>query len=137
VFSLKNVTVPLKFLASLLFGFRYLTKEERANERTLRDAWMDTDVSFSSNSGFMKPVSQTKGKTWQLIKRGRILGLSKMLVKSLIFVVAGILATLVFRLINRRKALQLQQMEDEERQKSKRLLEQEWDRIERSKQPLL
>ena len=38
-----NVTVPLKFLASLLFGFRYLSKEERANERLLREAWNDAE----------------------------------------------------------------------------------------------
>ena len=48
IFSLSNITVPLKFLASLLFGFRYLTKEVRANERLLREAWNDADASFTS-----------------------------------------------------------------------------------------
>ena len=43
VFIFSNITVPLKFLASLLFGFRYLSKEERANERLLREAWKDAD----------------------------------------------------------------------------------------------
>ena len=96
-----NITGPLKFLASLLFGFRYLTKEERANERALREAWSETDASFSRGTSQIrgKPSAKAVG----LIKRGKILGLSKMLVKSLIFAVAGILATLVFRLINRRK----------------------------------
>ena len=108
VFSLSNITVPIKFLTSLLFGFRYLTKEERANERLLRDAWTDTDASFSSfSSKSLNKVAgrHSKSKTWQLIKRGRILGLSKMLVKSLIFTIAGVLATMIFRFINKRKAM--------------------------------
>lgn len=107
MFSLSNITVPLKFLASLLFGFRYLTREEKANEKALREAWRDTDASFSGRpaAGFGGSKLKENSKTWGLIKRGRILGLSKMLVKSLIFALAGILATLVFRFINRRKAL--------------------------------
>ena len=60
-----------------------------------------------------------------------------MLVKSLIFTVAGILATLVIRFINKRKALLLQKMVDEDKQKEKDVLQAEWDRIELSKQPLL
>ena len=140
VFSLSNITVPIKFLASLLFGFRYLTKEERANERLLRDAWNDTDASFSSisSSSLHKAAGRrSKSKTWQLIKRGRLLGLSKMLVKSLIFTIAGVLATMIFRFINKRKAMQLKQMVEEEEQKEKDLLQKEWDRIELSKQPVL
>ena len=140
VFSLSNITVPIKFLASLLFGFRYLTKEERANDRLLRDAWNDTDASFSSisSSSLHKATGQrSKSKTWQLIKRGRLLGLSKMLVKSLIFTIAGVLATMIFRFINKRKAMQLKQMVEEEEQKEKDLLQKEWDRIELSKQPVL
>ena len=109
VFSLSNITVPIKFLTSLLFGFRYLSKEERANERLLRDAWTDTDASFSSlSSSSLHKVTggrRSKSKTWQLIKRGRILGLSKMLVKSLIFTIAGVLAAMIFRFMNKRKAL--------------------------------
>jgi hypothetical protein len=39
VFSLRNLTVPLKFLASLLLGYRYLTKEERMNKQKLEALW--------------------------------------------------------------------------------------------------
>ena len=77
------------------------------------------------------------GKTWRLIKRGRILGLSKMLIKSLIFTVAGVMATIVFRFINKRKAMQLKALVDEEDRKERELMQKEWDKIERSKQPLL
>ena len=116
---MSNVTVPLKFLTSLLFGFRYLTKQERANEKLLLEAWNDLDSSFvsSSSSNVSSSVATPRGKvrglgrggsksrTWGLIKRGRILGLSKMLIKSLIFAVAGIVAMIVFRFIKKRKAL--------------------------------
>ena len=71
------------------------------------------------------------------MRRGRLLGLSKMFVKSMIFAIAGILATLVFRLINKRKAEQLHQMEEEERRQERELLQQEWDLLEARKQPLL
>ena len=71
------------------------------------------------------------------MKRGRILGLSKMLVKSIIFAIAGILATLVFRFISKRKARQLEQMQAEHRKKEQELLEQEWNRQNSKKQPLL
>ena len=49
VFNLSNVTVPIKFLTSLLFGFRYLTKQERKNEKLLAEAWNDLDSSFVSS----------------------------------------------------------------------------------------
>ena len=49
-----------------------------------------------------------------MIKRGRVLGLSKMLIKSLIFAVAGIVAMIVFRFIRKRKALLIKKMEEEE-----------------------
>ena len=49
-----------------------------------------------------------------MIKRGRVLGLSKMLIKSLIFAVAGIVAMIVFRFIRKRKALLVKKMEEEE-----------------------
>lgn len=63
------------------------------------------------------------------MKRGRILGLSKMLVKSIIFAIAGILATLVFRFISKRKAEQLERLKAEQRKKEEDLLEEEWNRI--------
>ena len=113
VFSLNNITGPLKFLASLLFGFRYLTKEERENERLLKEAFADADTSFTSAASSHVKISR-KQKVWSLTKRGRILGLSKMLVKSLIFAIAGLIATLVFRFINKRKQMQLEQMKEEE-----------------------
>ena len=65
------------------------------------------------------------------------MGLSKMLIKSLIFTVAGVLATMVFRFINKRKAMQLQALVDEEERKERELMQKEWDRIELSKQPVL
>lgn len=113
-----------------MFGFRYLSKEERANERLLREAWGESESHI-----FSQP--QKSGKAWRLVKRGRVLGLSKMLVKSLIFAIAGILATLVFRLINRRKAMQLKLIEEEEKRQEQELMQQEWDRIQASKLPLL
>ena len=36
VFRLSNITGPLKFLLYLLFGWKYLTKKERENERLLQ-----------------------------------------------------------------------------------------------------
>jgi len=56
------------------------------------------------------------------MKRGRVLGLSKMFVKSLIFAIAGILATLVFRLVYKRKQRQLEQMEEEQKRHEQQLL---------------
>ena len=52
-----------------------------------------------------------------------------MLVKSIIFAVAGILATLVFRFISKRKAEQLERLKAEQRKKEEDLLEEEWNRI--------
>lgn len=46
--------------------------------------------------------------------KAKFFGLSKMLIKSLIFAVAGILAALIFRLINVRKAAQLRKLEQED-----------------------
>ena len=58
----------------------------------------------------------------KLSKRGRILGLSKMLVKSLIFAIAGLLAAVVFRFISRRKQRQLEQVKEEESRRERQLL---------------
>ena len=58
----------------------------------------------------------------KLSKRGRILGLSKMLVKSLIFAIAGLLAAVVFRFISRRKQRQLEQVKEEEIRRERQLL---------------
>ena len=109
MFSLSNITGPVKLLTSLLFGFRYLSREERENERLLKEAFSDLDSSFTSGSNRSQAAASSKGQVLrQLSKRGRILGLSKMLVKSLIFAIAGLLATLVFRFISRRKQMQLE-----------------------------
>ena len=103
----------------------------------MREVWTESpSVSFNSSSSRASKVKKG-GRAWQLIRKGRILGLSKILLKSFIFAIAGILATLVFKLINKRKAMMLAAMEEEERQQERDLLQSEWDRIEESKQPLL
>ena len=101
VFRMSNITVPLKFLASLLFGYKYLSKKEQANERLLKE---DFKAHFGEGQNNNANQSATKKHTWRLIKHGKFLGLSKMLIKSMIFAIAGICATLVIRLINKRKA---------------------------------
>ena len=93
------------------------------------------DASFSSNATPRHSAKQSRA--FGLMKRGRILGLSKMLVKSIIFAIAGILATLVFRFISQRKAAQLERLKAEQRKKEEDLLEEEWNRINGQKQPLL
>ena len=85
------------------------------------------DASFSSNATPRQYAKQSRA--FGLMKRGRILGLSKMLVKSIIFAIAGILATLVFRFISKRKAEQLERLKAEQRKKEEDLLEEEWNRI--------
>lgn len=40
VFSLRNITGPLKFLGTLLLGYRYVTREERLNNKKLEEAWL-------------------------------------------------------------------------------------------------
>ena len=60
-----------------------------------------------------------------------------MFLKSLIFAVAGALAFLLFKLAYRRKIAQLEVMEQEERERAELLLQEEWDRLERERQPML
>lgn len=52
-----------------------------------------------------------------------------MFIKSLIFALAGILAALIFRLINQRKLQQLKAMEEEEKEKADELMKKEWELI--------
>ena len=59
-----------------------------------------------------------------------------MLIKSLIFAVAGILAALIFRLINVRKVAQLRKLEQEEEEKAEKLLVEAWENSQ-EKAPLL
>ena len=92
IFRIRNITVPLKFLASLLLGWRFISKKERENRQLLEEEWGKSDYSY-----------HRKEKAYNLLKRGRILGLSKMFLKSLIFAVAGMLAFLVFQVAYRRK----------------------------------
>jgi hypothetical protein len=70
IFSMKNITVPLRLLASLLFGYKYMTKEERLHKKLLSEAW---GVYASSSEN-------------------RLWGMSKMLIKSLILAVIGAIA---------------------------------------------
>ena len=96
IFSTKNITVPIKFLTSLLFGWRYLSKQERENQKLLEQEWGASNLAY-----------HRKAKAFHLLKRGRLLGLSKMLLKSLIFAVAGMLAYMVFNLAYSRKLARL------------------------------
>ena len=69
-------------------------------------------------------------------RKARFFGFSKMLIKSLIFAVAGILAALIFRLINVRKVAQLRKLEKEEEDKAEKLLVEAWENS-KEKAPLL
>mmetsp|Transcript_9720 Transcript_9720/g.13284 ORF Transcript_9720/g.13284 Transcript_9720/m.13284 type:complete len:157 (+) Transcript_9720:245-715(+) len=134
LFNMQNITVPCKFLASLLFGFRYLSKEERMNKKLLRDTWAEMDSNLHYAGRTTTSVSPAKeARAFSLMRRGRVLGLSKMLLKSIIFAVAGILATLIFRLINKRKARQLATLEAQRKKEEEELLQAEWDKLNKSK----
>ena len=78
-----------------------------------------------------------RGKAFQLLKKGRLLGLSKMLLKSLIFAVAGALTYLVFNLAYSRKMNRLKALKKEEDDRAEQLMQEEWDRQELERQPLL
>ena len=87
-----------------MFGFRYLSKSERENNTLLSQAWTVNSTSQAA------AIAQDT----VLGKKAKFFGFSKMLIKSLIFAVAGILAALIFRLINVRKVAQLRKLEQEE-----------------------
>lgn len=55
VFNPRNIFGPLRLLARLLFGIKYLSKEEKANERLLRETWNDFNA-----SGFSSSTPRTK-----------------------------------------------------------------------------
>jgi flagellar biosynthesis component FlhA len=117
IFNMRNIIVPLKFLGSLLLRYRYVTREERKNNAMLEALW------------------QAQGNTSKLRKKARLLGLSAMVLKSSILAIIGLITAGIFLLWKQRKQRALRLMQEQEEQKRKRILEEEWERIEKQKQP--
>jgi hypothetical protein len=97
VFSLRNLIAPLKFLLSLLLGYRYLNREERLNKQKLESLW------------HAHGLGQSKKQTY--------FGMSKMLLKSAILAIVGFITSAVVFVWYRRKqrALKLIQEKEERR----------------------
>jgi len=121
VFSLRNILGPLKFLASILLGYRYITREQRLNNQKLEELWK----------------SQGLGKVTEsaLKRKATFLGFSVMLLKSAILALVGLLACAVFILWRQRKQRALKLMEEQEQAKRARILEEAWERAQRDNQP--
>ena len=62
--------------------------------------------------------STSMAKIIEYGSKTKIFGFSKMFVQSLIFALAGILATFIINFINKRKAAQLKALEDEEKKEA-------------------
>ena len=86
---MRNITVPLRLLASLLFGYKYMTKEQRLHKKMLTEAW-----------GVYATAAENK--LW---------GISKMLLKSFILAVIGAVAMGGLILFRRKKQDQLNALE--------------------------
>ncbi len=83
IFRWSNITKPIKFLLNLLFGISNMTETQKLQRDVLKKAWA---------------VNQPES-----INPIKLLGLPRMLLKSLIFAIAGMVVAILLTLFKRHK----------------------------------
>ena len=92
IFDLNNIKTPLKFLAKLLLGLEFLTEREKENRRLLDSVWSALPATSVAST------SRLKLKT-------KFLGISKALLKAIIFALASVIGFITMRSYQKSKAL--------------------------------
>ena len=84
IFDLNNIKTPLKFLAKLLLGLEFLTEREKENRRLLDQVWQTMPATSISSTSKLK-------------LRTKFLGISKALLKAIVFAVASVIGFITLR----------------------------------------
>jgi RNase P/RNase MRP subunit POP5 len=86
IFNSRNITGPFKWLMSFLFGWKILSKKERENRDLLKHLWSQQRSTTGSVA-----AANLASKISSHEKQSRILGVSKNIIKSIIFALAGLI----------------------------------------------